>query len=333
MPGDPAVVRDYRYDGDGLRAVLLWDSTGDLPLVLGDSAGLYVTGPDGLSLTQLTFDGEQRYYHHDQLGSTRAITNTAGTVTARYTFDPYGNPAAGSSTVDSRFGYAGQYTDRQSGLIYMRARWYDPAAGQFITSDPIGMASGETNLYRYAGGDPANRVDPSGLLDLGIIDIGLPSGADVSNFFAGFGDTATFGITKQIRGALGIDYVDYCSSAYGYGGNLGAGIEIATGVVGAAKVAGKIGYRELGRRLADETGSIRIPGRPYRGRNAPDAWWREQGIPRGISRGQVRTRLHAVKDGAKPPLGATDDVVIGRTGDVHDPRTGERLGSLTSRTN
>ena len=201
VAGDPAVVRDYSYDGDGLRADLLWESTGGLPLVVGDSAGLYVTGPDGLALTQLTFDGEQRYYHHDQLGSTRAITNTAGAVTARYTFDPYGNPAAGSSTVDSRFGYAGQYADRTTGLIYMRARWYDPATAQFITADPIGLASGETNLYRYAGGDPANRVDPSGLLDLGIVDVGLPSGAGASNFFAGFGDTATFGITKQIRGA------------------------------------------------------------------------------------------------------------------------------------
>ena len=57
---------------------------------------------------------------------------------------------------------AGQYTDPASGLIYMRARWYDPATGQFITSDPIGHASGETNLYRYAGGDPTNFTDPTG---------------------------------------------------------------------------------------------------------------------------------------------------------------------------
>jgi RHS repeat-associated protein len=259
-PADPDIERDYAYDGDGLRADLLWDSTGDLPLIVGDSAGLYVTGPDGLALTGLTFDGEQRYYHHDQLGSTRAITNAAGTVTARYTFDPYGNPVAGSSAADSRFGYAGQHTDRASGLIYMRARWYDPATGQFITADPIGLASGETNLYRYAGGDPANHVDPSGLLDLGIVDIGLPSGADVSNFFAGFGDTATFGITKQIRGALGIDYVDYCSSAYGYGGTAATIAQVGSGVVGAAKLAGKIGVRQLGRRLADETGSISVSG-------------------------------------------------------------------------
>ena len=213
-----AVAREYAYDGDGRRSDLLWDSTGDLPLIVGDSAGLYITGPDGLPLTQLTYGGQQRHYHHDQLGSTRAITNTAGTVTARYTFDPYGNPAAGSSTVDSRFGYAGQYTDRQSGLIYMRARWYDPATGQFITADPIGMASGETNLYRYAGGDPTNHIDPSGLLSL----------TDVSNFASGVYDELTLGATRKIREFIGSDGVDYCSGAYNAGGYGG----IATGMVG-----------------------------------------------------------------------------------------------------
>ena len=265
-PADPDVERDYAYDGDGLRTDLLWDNTGDLPLIVGDSAGLYVTGPDGLPLEQLTYSGQQRYYHHDQLGSTRAITDTVGTVTARYTYDAYGDPTPGSSAADSRFGYAGQHTDHASGLIYMRARWYDPRTGAFLTTDPIGHASGETNLYRYAGGDPINAIDPSGLI-LGIP--GTPSGEDISNFAAGFGDTASFGITRRIRAALGVDYVDYCSSAYGYGGRAATGVEVATGVAGAAKLTGKIGYRHLGRRLADERGSTRLPWaghRPY----APD---------------------------------------------------------------
>ena len=121
------------------------------------------------------YSGQQRY---DQLGSTRAMTDTVGTVTARYTYDAYGNPTPGSSAADSRFGYAGQHTDHASGLIYMRARWYDPRTGAFLPSDPIGHASGETNLYRYAGGDPINAIDPSGLI-LGIP--GTPSGEDISN--------------------------------------------------------------------------------------------------------------------------------------------------------
>jgi RHS repeat-associated protein len=160
--GDPDTQRSYNYDGDGLRADLLWDTNSGLGLVVGDSAGLYVTGPDGLPLAQLRFDGTQRYYHHDQIGSTRALTTADGTVAARSDYDPYGNPTT-AATPSNPFGYAGQYTDHATGLIYMRARWYDPATGQFITSDPIGHASGETNLYRYAAGDPANFTDPSGL--------------------------------------------------------------------------------------------------------------------------------------------------------------------------
>jgi RHS repeat-associated protein len=160
---DADTQRTYGYDGDGLRADLLWDPTGGLPLTIGDATALYVTGPDGLPLTQLRFDGTQRYYHHDQLGSTRALTAANGTVVARSDYDPYGNPTT-TPAASNPFGYAGQYTDHATGLIYMRARWYDPATGQFITSDPIGHASGETNLYRYAAGDPANLADPSGLL-------------------------------------------------------------------------------------------------------------------------------------------------------------------------
>ena len=51
------------------------------------------------------------------------------------------------------------------GLYYMRQRWYDATLGQFISSDPIGFASGSLNNYGYVGGDPINSVDPSGLAD------------------------------------------------------------------------------------------------------------------------------------------------------------------------
>jgi RHS repeat-associated protein len=223
-PNDPDVERNYAYDADGLRSDLLWDASSDLPLILGDSAGLYISGPDGLPLTQLTFDGEQHYYHHDQLGSTRAITNAVGSISARYSFDPYGNTTQSSGTTNNRFGYAGQHTDPISGLIYMRARWYDPPTGQFITSDPIRFASGETNLYRYAGGDPANRVDPSGLLSL----------QDFVDFSAGVGDHILLGYGDDLRSVLGIaDKVDVCSGAYERGGIAGYGTDLvgATGII------------------------------------------------------------------------------------------------------
>ena len=61
------------------------------------------------------------------------------------------------------FRYSGEYTDGETGMIYLRARYYDPGLGRFISEDPIkdGM-----NWYVYCNGNPVNRWDPSGLSDL-----------------------------------------------------------------------------------------------------------------------------------------------------------------------
>ena len=58
--------------------------------------------------------------------------------------------------------FAGQYADRESGLLYMRARSYDPASGQFLTRDPVEEVTRQA--YAYAGDDPVNDTDPTGLL-------------------------------------------------------------------------------------------------------------------------------------------------------------------------
>jgi RHS repeat-associated protein len=57
--------------------------------------------------------------------------------------------------------YAGQYTDLETGYQYLRARYYDPATGQFLTRDPAVAATGQA--YSYGNGDPLNEVDPLGL--------------------------------------------------------------------------------------------------------------------------------------------------------------------------
>ncbi|MGH2918842.1 MAG: RHS repeat-associated core domain-containing protein, partial [Solirubrobacteraceae bacterium] len=224
---DPGIDRSYSYDGDGLRADLLWDQASSLPLILADSGALYITGPDGLPLEQLAFDGTRRYYHHDQLGSTRALTTTTATIAARSDYDPYGNPTTPTTAATNPFGYAGQYTDHTTGLIYMRARWYDPTTGQFITADPSGHASGETNLYRYAAGDPANHVDPSGLCSV------LPwsSNSCFAEPAAQILDGITAGISSHIASAVfGFDAAcaGYANSAIAY----------AASMIGAGKIRG-----------------------------------------------------------------------------------------------
>jgi RHS repeat-associated protein len=59
--------------------------------------------------------------------------------------------------------YTGREPDPATGLIYYRARWFDPKLGRFISDDPIGFAAGDANLSRYVGNSTPNAVDPSGL--------------------------------------------------------------------------------------------------------------------------------------------------------------------------
>jgi len=56
----------------------------------------------------------------------------------------------------------GREWDKETGLYYYRARYYDPMDGNFISKDPIGFKGG-INLYSYVGQNPINRIDPSGL--------------------------------------------------------------------------------------------------------------------------------------------------------------------------
>jgi RHS repeat-associated protein len=189
----PTTVGSYAYNAAGLRmsktvagvtTTETWDPSGGLPLLLEDktpsSVTDYVYGPGGLPLEQIT-SGATLWYHHDQLGSTRAITNASGVIQATYQYDPYGNVVActgttvtvrsvnlctGTVLVTNAFTYAGQYRDDESNLLYLRARYYDPATAQFLTRDP--MVTTTRSPYGYVLGNPLNAADPSGLDNCGL---------------------------------------------------------------------------------------------------------------------------------------------------------------------
>jgi RHS repeat-associated protein len=168
----PTTVGTYSYDGSGLRmgktvagvsTSEAWDFSHGLPLLLEDKTSSttvdYVFGPGGLPLEQIAT--ATLWYHHDQLGSTRAITNASGVTQATYQYDPYGNLIASTGSVTNPFLYNGQYKDSESGLYYLRARYYDPATAQFLTGDP---AVAKTHSpFGYVQGNPLNHEDPSGL--------------------------------------------------------------------------------------------------------------------------------------------------------------------------
>jgi RHS repeat-associated protein len=221
----------YTYDGNGLLQTrtnntttshLTWDPTSSLLLI--DNTTNIIYGPNDLPIEQIATSGTPAYYHHDQLGSTRLLTNTTGTNLETISYTPYGTPTTTSGTPTTNLLYASQYTDPTSGLNYMRARWYDPTTAQFMSVDPAVAVTGAT--YSYAGDNPADFADPTGqntCLPL-VGCISTPSWNDIGNAVAGFGDTMTFGATKLVRQQFGIDNVDYCSSAYSDGGWGGLGL-------------------------------------------------------------------------------------------------------------
>ena len=180
----------YCYNATGLRMAKVtagscaspttseaftWDVSAGLPLLLVDGSAQYVYGPGGLPLEQVN-GAATLWYHHDQIGSTRAITDGAGALKATYTYDPYGNVLSCSGTavtvggvnvctgtisVSNPLDFSGQYRDAESGYYYLRARYYDPTTAQFLTLDP--WVTTTRSPYAYVAGNPLNGIDPSGL--------------------------------------------------------------------------------------------------------------------------------------------------------------------------
>ena len=159
----------YAYDGSGLLASrttatgtqsFTWDEAQGTPLILSDGTNSYIYGPGGVPIEQIRSSGPVDYLAQDALGSTRVITDSSGAVVGTTSYSPYGQVTAQSGTVTTPFGFAGQYTDSQTGLVSMRARWYDPGTGQFLSQDPLWPM---TVPYAYADGNPLNVVDPLGL--------------------------------------------------------------------------------------------------------------------------------------------------------------------------
>lgn len=149
----------------GTTTTFTWDDTATDPALLQVGSESYIYGPDGAPIEQISSSGTVQYLHHDEIGSTRVITTSAGTVAGTFTYNPYGattGTLAGSTgTATSLIGYAGEYTDPNTGLIYMQARWYDPSTGQFMVVDP--KVESTWTPYAYATDDPISNTDPTGL--------------------------------------------------------------------------------------------------------------------------------------------------------------------------
>ncbi len=167
----PKIEDTYAYDGNGLRASqtisgttthMTWSPGEEL---LNDGTNSYIYGPRGMPIEQVNGENKVLYLHHDQQGSTRMLTGSTGASEGAMTYDAYGNTTGTKGTATTPLGYDGQYTNADSGLIYLRARTYDPQTAQFLRVDPMVASTGEP--YSYTIDDPTNATDSRGLITRG----------------------------------------------------------------------------------------------------------------------------------------------------------------------
>lgn len=145
---------NFNYDGDDVAQ----DKTSTNVITE------YLNGPGVDNKIRLKTGNTVYYSAQDHLGSTTALTDSKGALVERETYDAYGNTGGSAKT---RYGFTGRERESLTGLMYYRARFYDPQLGRFISEDPTGLAGG-INQFAYVGNDPQNRIDPSGLYEIDV---------------------------------------------------------------------------------------------------------------------------------------------------------------------
>ena len=193
----------YDYKGNRLQAI----RNGTITRYINDPAGNLLAETDGgnnitkyyiqgLSLLAMVMSTDQVYnYHYNPIGSTIAVTDLGQNVVNAYAYDSFGNILNQAENIPQPFKYVGQLgvMAETNGFYYMRARYYDPQVGRFISEDPSGFDGGDVNLYAYVGGNAVNRSDPSGLTWNSnfrfLLDFGTGSGSNNRVYNAGTTET------------------------------------------------------------------------------------------------------------------------------------------------
>jgi len=132
-------------------------------LLNGTVKATYLVGPRGPEYGRDDQAGAIRWYVYDGLGSVVGEVAPDGTLTRAQSFDVYAcvRTSSGMATTKHKFvGALGHPSDDETGLIYMRARHYDPVCGRFVSEDP---GRDGANWFAYASDNPVNYVDSSGL--------------------------------------------------------------------------------------------------------------------------------------------------------------------------
>ena len=165
----------FTYDAEGLRTgktvngektVYVWD--GDQVVMELSKGGAvqkrYIRGND-LVYADKGENTEKTYYVTDMHGNVVQLLDESGNVTKTYEYDSFGNEVKPEKKDENLYRYCGEYYDKETEEVYLRARYYEPGVGRFITRDTYTGESDEPlslHLYTYCANDGVNYVDCDG---------------------------------------------------------------------------------------------------------------------------------------------------------------------------
>jgi RHS repeat-associated protein len=172
--------KEFRYDGlgnrvgrtlNGITTNYIWDLNSSLPKVIAETDGTgnitkyYIYGL-GLIET-ISASGQASFYHYDSRGNTIAVTNLQGEIVTKYAYDDFGKVSNQWGDQNDAFRFLGRYgVMTEDDLYHIRARYYDPDSGRFISPDPLTGNHQDPrtlNRYVYALNNPGRFVDVTGL--------------------------------------------------------------------------------------------------------------------------------------------------------------------------
>jgi RHS repeat-associated protein len=174
---DRASGTDERYVYAGVETIQVCDLAGNLK-----QAFVFGEGIDEVLMLQqadvLDFDsdsntseGTRSFYHRNALGSVMTVTDMNQAVVEDIRYDPYGaatitrnGQGQSSDPLGQHWAFTARFLDEETGLMYYRARMYDPGTGRFLQRDPL-VAAGVMPAYEYCSSCPIDRADPLGLDD------------------------------------------------------------------------------------------------------------------------------------------------------------------------
>jgi RHS repeat-associated protein len=173
--------------------------------------------------------GTVTYVYTDPQGTPLAEADASGNITATFDYTPYGTTALGSSPNGP--GYTGHVNDPETNLVYMQARYYDPATGHFLSVDSVLPRAGDSfkfNRYVYTNDNPTGMTDPDGKDPLNLAPI---EGA-ITNFAINFALEVGRGIAQDVKRDVSSDLRN---NTYTF--SYGAGGIVATKVTATQSVA------------------------------------------------------------------------------------------------